>query len=194
MKNLMIAVALCAVASTPAVAQDAGEANARDGFRVEARGTYETPTVSSVVEDDDVYKLGSAMAFGGEIGFDIAAGSNVVVGPYAQYEVSSVEACDEGFCISTTDYIEAGLHIGYAVGQSGQLYGKIGYASLGFETSGEGLDSTDNGSGVAFALGYEHSFGQNFYGRIEGGYADVGTVYDLNWQRRHFGIALGTRF
>ena len=52
----------------------------------------------------------------------------------------------------------------------------------------------DTGKGVAFALGYEHSFGPNFYGRVEGGYADLGKVFDINTQRRHFGVAVGTRF
>lgn len=196
MNKIMLAVALGATMVTPAFAQDDtdSDANARDGFRIEARATYETPTVSSVQQQGDVYKLGSAFAFGGEIGFDIAASSNLVVGPYAQYEQSNVENCDGGFCVRTTDYIEAGLQVGYAVGASGQVYGKVGYGRLGFETEGLGLDSTANGSGIAFALGYEQGFGDNFYGRIEGGYADVGEVYTLNFQRRHFGVSVGARF
>lgn len=196
MNKLMLAVALGAIVSSPAFAQDDTDDNsqARDGFRVEVRGTYETPTVSSVYDNNDVYKLGSAVAVGGEAGFDIAAGSSLAIGPYAQYEISSVESCEGTFCVSTTDYFEAGLHVGYAVGPAGQVYGKVGYGKLSFETSGDGLDSTESGSGVAFALGYEHGFGKNMYGRLEGGYADVGEVYGLNFQRRHFGVALGARF
>lgn len=195
MKNLFCGVALAAAFARPALAQDEQAAGlARDGFRLEARATYETPTTSSVFEEDDIYKLGSAVAFGGEVGFDIALGERVAVGPYAQYEFSNVESCEEGFCARTTDYFEAGLHLGYAVGEKGQLYGKVGYGSLGFETEGLGLDTTENGSGVAFALGYEQGFGENFYGRLEGGYADVGEVYGLNFQRRHFGVAMGARF
>lgn len=194
MKKLMLAVALGAVVSTPAFAQDSEGDNARDGLRIEARATYETPTVSSLIEEDDVFKLGSAFAFGGEVGFDLAVSDNVVVGPYGQYEVSTVESTDGGFTVRTTDYIEAGLHVGVAIGPDGQLYGKVGYASLGFETEGLGLDETTDGSGVAFALGYELGFGENLYGRIEGGYADVGEVFGLNWQRRHFGVAVGARF
>ena len=53
---------------------------------------------------------------------------------------------------------------------------------------------SENGSGFAFALGYEHSFGENFYGRVEGGYADLGEVFTINTQRRHFGVAFGARF
>lgn len=195
MKKLIAAVALGAIVTTPAFAQDEGdESTARDGFRIEARATYETPTVSSLVEEDDVFKLGSAFAFGGEAGFDIAVSDTVVVGPYGQYEVSTVESEDGGFTVRTTDYIEAGLHIGIATNEDGQVYGKLGYAQLGFETEGLGLDTTEEGTGIAFALGYELGLGENAYARIEGGYADVGEVYGLNWQRRHFGVALGGRF
>ncbi|TIX49253.1 outer membrane beta-barrel protein [Alteraurantiacibacter aquimixticola] len=194
MKKTVAATMLCMAVSTPALAQEADTSNARDGVRIELRATYETPTVSSLVEDDDVYKLGSSFAFGGELGFDLALGDSVVMGPYGQYEVSTVESCDGGFCVSTTGYFEAGLHIGYATSDAGQVYGKLGYGRLGFETEGLGLDTTENGSGVAFALGYEHGFGENIYGRIEGGYADVGEVYGINFQRRHFGVAVGARF
>lgn len=118
----------------------------------------------------------------------------MVVGPYGQYEVSTVESSDGGFTVRSTDYIEAGLHIGVAIGGNGQVYGKLGYAQLGFETEGLGLDSTEEGTGVGFALGYEMGLGENLYARIEGGYADVGEVFGLDWQRRHFGVALGGRF
>ena len=119
---------------------------------------------------------------------------SVVVGPYGQYEKSTVESTEDGFTVRTTDYIEAGLHVGVATGGNGQIYGKVGYAQLGFETEGLGLDTTEEGSGIGFALGYELGLGENLYARIEGGYADVGEVYGLNWQRRHFGVALGGRF
>lgn len=194
MKYTVFAFALGAMVAAPAAAQNAGADLARDGFRAELRATYETPTVSSLVEEDDVYKLGSAFAFGGEIGFDLAVGDRLVVGPYGTYEVSNVESCDEGFCVATTEYFEGGLHLGYATGASGQLYGKVGYGQLGFETSGLDLDSTETGEGLAFGIGYEHGFGEALYGRVEFGYADVGDVYGLNFQRRHAGVAVGARF
>ncbi|QZH76337.1 MAG: outer membrane beta-barrel protein [Erythrobacter sp.] len=196
MRLFVVPVALCAAVAVPAAAQEANTTDsiARDGVRIEARATYETPTVSSIEEDDDVYKLGSAFAFGGEVGFDLAVSNSVVVGPYGQYEVSSVESCEEGFCVSTTDYLEAGLHIGVALNAEGQLFGKLGYGQLGFETSGLGLDSTETGEGVAFAAGYEHGFGDTFYGSVELGYADLGDVYGINFQRRHAGVTVGARF
>lgn len=114
MKTMISATLVAAGLAVPAQAQDA-QSIARDGLHIEARATYETPTVSSVLEDDDVYKLGSAFAFGGEIGYDIAVGRAVTVGPYAQYEVSTVETCVDGDCVSVENYFEAGATIGYAL-------------------------------------------------------------------------------
>lgn len=193
MNKVFLGAVLSAVIATPAFAQDETDTSmARDGFRIEARAMYETPTVSSIVEDDDVFKLGSAVAFGGEVGFDVAVGNALVVGPYANYELSNVESCDGTFCVAAKNNFAAGLHIGYALTESGQLYGKVGYSRLKLETTGP--DSTDNGSGAGFAVGYEQGFGENFYGRVEFGYADNGEIYGINFQRRHAGIAIGTRF
>lgn len=194
MKTIILAAALGAGLATPAFAQDADTSTAREGFRIEARATYETPTVSSIEQDGDVFKIGSAFAFGGEAGFDIAVSNSVVVGPYAQYEVSTVESCDGDVCLSAEGYFEAGLHVGLATGSNGQVYGKVGYADQSYSIEGGGFDLSESGSGFAFALGYEHSFGANFYGRVEGGYADLGEVFTINTQRRHFGVALGARF
>lgn len=194
MKKMILAAALCAGLATPAFAQDESTSTARGGFRIEGRATYETPTVSSIEEDGDVFKIGSAFAFGGEAGFDLAVSDTIVVGPYAQYEFSTVETCEGDLCLSAEGYFEAGLHVGLATSENGQVYGKVGYADQSYTIEGPGITVSENGSGFAFALGYEHSFGETFYGRIEGGYADLGEVFTINTQRRHFGVSLGARF
>ncbi|EDL47695.1 outer membrane beta-barrel protein [Erythrobacter sp. SD-21] len=196
MKKTVFALAI-AGACIPAAAQAQDEDYvdiARDGFRIEARATYETPTVSSILEDDDVYKLGSAMAFGGEVGYDAAIGGDLTVGPYAQYELGTVETCFDGACLSSKSYFEGGLALGYAINPDGALYGKIGYGELELEASDGFTTFAESNGGIAFALGYEHGFGDVLYGRIEGGYADVGDFDGVNVQRRHFGVALGARF
>lgn len=191
----MIVAAICAVGfASPAFAQDEGESNAKAGFRAEVRAVYETPTVSSIVEDDDVYKVGSAVAFGGEVGFDIAAGSSFVVGPYVTFEKSSVEASDGVDTLKVKDNLGAGLHLGYAIGSKGQIYGKVGYAKLRIEAQSGVLRATESGSGFQGAIGYEHGFGEQFYGRVEFGYGDNGRIGGINFQRRHAGVALGVRF
>ncbi|WP_160612322.1 outer membrane beta-barrel protein [Pontixanthobacter aestiaquae] len=87
-----------------------------------------------------------------------------------------------------------GLHIGYALNDSGQLYGKIGYSRLKLEADVLGLQASESGSGVGFAVGYENGLGENAYARVEFGYADNGEIFGLNFQRRHAGVGLGVRF
>ena len=111
MHKLIFAAAIAAGSTQPAFAQDDDRtpAEGKQGVRFEARAIYETPTVSNLEPGDDVYEVGSAFAFGGEIGF-------------------------------------------------------------------------------------EHGFGESFYGRIEFGYADNGEILGINFQRRHAGLMLGARF
>jgi outer membrane immunogenic protein len=196
MKYLVCAAVLAAGLTQPAFAQDdeSDTSNGKAGIRIEARATYETPTVSSVNQQGDVYKLGSAFAWGGEAGFDIAVSNGVVIGPYGTYEFSSVENCDGTDCISVTDNYEFGLHAGFNVGQSGLVYVKAGYGSMGLKAEIANITDEERGGGVAGAIGYEHGFGKNFYGRVELGYSDNGEIFGLNFQRRHAGVALGARF
>lgn len=194
MKKLITVAVLAAGFATPAFAQEAGQDNDKAGFRVEARAVYETPTVSSIAQNNDVYKVGSAVAFGGEAGFDIAVGSSVVVGPYVTFEKSSVEATDGTDTLKVKDNLGAGLHVGYAIGSKGLIYGKVGYAKLRVEARSGNLSATESGSGFQGAVGYEHGFGEMFYGRVEFGYGDNGRIGGINFQRRHAGVALGVRF
>lgn len=209
MKKFLCGVALAAVLTTPAMAQDQAGAdyaaeqtgNPKAGVRIEARASYETPTVEGdqIGEDeDDLYKLGSAFAFGGEAGFDFAVSDRVVVGPYGNYEKSNVESCEEGICFRAKDSLSAGLQVGLVTGTSGMVYGKIGYTELSIEGSIDlgtsVISEKDSGGGISGALGYELGFGPNLYGRIEGGYADVGEILGIEWQRRYAGVALGARF
>lgn len=194
MKKLVIAAMVAGSISSPALAQESGEGNAKAGFRIEARAVYETPTVSSIVENNDVYRVGSAVAVGGEVGFDIAAGSSFVVGPYVTFEKSSVEATDGVDTLKIKDNLGAGLHLGYVVGTKGLFYGKVGYAKLRLEARSGAIAVTESGSGFQGAVGYEHGFGDKFYGRVEFGYGDNGRIGGVNFQRRHAGVALGVRF
>ncbi|WEK45653.1 MAG: outer membrane beta-barrel protein [Candidatus Andeanibacterium colombiense] len=191
MKYLFAAAVLACGLAQPAFAEQGG--NDKAGFRAEARVTLETPTVSNIVEDDDVYKLGTKLAFGGEAGFDIAASDKVVVGPYGTFEVSTVKSCEGGDCISATNNYAVGLHVGLKVGKRGLAYVKAGYASLGIKVASGGLSVTERGNGVEGAVGYEQGFGKSFYGRLEFGYGDNGKIYGIDFQRRHASIALGAR-
>jgi outer membrane immunogenic protein len=205
MKKLLFAVALGAVATTPALAQDADSvADTRSGLRLEGRVMWERlndPQESVGIN----YELGSGLSFGGEIGYDIAVSSNVVVGPYALYEASTVEECDvNNFCVSSGGYWAAGVHVGIVTGPKGMVYIKGGYGQQTIDAVGpiEGatpgtfinVDDSETGGGYNFAGGYEHSFSKNFYGRIELGISESYDIYTLDFQRANVGVALGARF
>jgi outer membrane immunogenic protein len=195
MKKFVFAALVACTVSAPAFA-----AEARDGARVEGRLMYETPTVSSVIENDDIFKIGSAVAFGGEIGYDFKVSNSVVVGPYVNFEKSTVESSDGEDTIKVRDNFAAGLHLGVALTDSSQLYVKAGYAKLrlqgqfGLPGDPESFFIRDSGEGVQGAIGYEQGFGKNLYGRVEFGYADNGKALGVNVQRRHAGVSLGARF
>jgi outer membrane immunogenic protein len=190
-KFIVLAAAACAI-STPAFAQD--DSLAKSGARVEARLMYETPTVSSVIDQNDVFKIGSAVAFGAEAGYDFKVGDSVVVGPYVNFEKSSVSSSDAGTGIEVKDNFAAGMHAGLGLSTKSQVYAKLGYANLRLDAFGPTFRVTESGGGVQGAVGYEYSFGKSFYGRVELGYADNGQIGGVNFQRRHAGIGLGARF
>ena len=186
MKSFYCVGAVAALAlSSPAFASD------YSGGRVEARLGYETPTVSG---DGDVYKIGSAVSYGGEVGYDIAAGGNWTVGPYGTLEFSSVKDCEGGFCLKVGRNVAAGLRVGYGFSGKYIVYGKLGYANIKL-TADDGISSdSESKGGVQGALGFEGAIGKNAYWGAEVNYGDYGKLEGINLQRRHVAAKVGYRF
>jgi outer membrane immunogenic protein len=184
MKKFAVATALVCLS---------GVAHAKDftGARAEARIGWETPTVSG---DGEVYKIGQAVSFGGEVGFDIAAGKSVVVGPYATYEFSGVELCDGGDCLSERGNLGAGGRIGFVLSPKALVYAKLGYANIDMKASSGSLSASESEGGVQGALGVDFGLAKSVYGFVELNYADYGKFYGINLQRRHVAGGLGVRF
>ena len=205
MKKYLLAAAVVALLPVPAFAQDynddtESESTARDGLRIEGRVWYER---IGDPEDDVIYELGNGVAYGGEIGYDIAVSDTVTVGPFVGYDISSVEECDAGFCVSSKGYFSAGLQVGFATGGNGQAYLKGGYSQMTIDAVGPlddgmggtiNIDDSQTGGGYEFAFGYEQGFGENFYARGEVGVGTVSDIYGFDFQRTHIGVALGARF
>ncbi|MEG3180947.1 outer membrane protein [Sphingomonas sp. LT1P40] len=194
MKKLLAAVAVLSCVPGIAVAQDeAAPPSDFAGLRAELRLGYETPTVSG---DGDVYKIGSAVSYGGEIGYDLAVSDKVTFGPYINYEFSGVELCDGGDCLEIESNLSAGGRVGVALSPTAALYGKVGYASLKLKAASGGFTGTDNKGGVYGALGAEFAVSSNVYVNVEAAYADYGDFYGtgFNLQRRHVAAGVGFRF
>jgi outer membrane immunogenic protein len=168
-------------------------ANAQDiGGRVGLRLGYETPTVSG---DGDVFKIGSAVSYGGEVGLDFHAG-HIVVGPFAEYDVSTVKNCDDGYCLKVRGTANLGGRVGFLVGRNGQIYGKVNYSRMKASATTPVDSESDSEAGIGGAIGYEMGFGKMAYGSIEANYADYGEFAGtgINLQRRQVALGLGFRF
>ncbi|MDB5706245.1 MAG: hypothetical protein JWN66_3361 [Sphingomonas bacterium] len=181
-----------ALACVPGVAFAQDEAAPGfNGVRAEARIGYETPTISG---NGQIYKIGSAASYGGEVGFDAKVGNAVVVGPYAAYEFSSVKLCDGPDCLKEKGNLGAGLRVGVIVAPKVLVYAKGGYANISFTANTAFGSGSDSKSGVQGALGVDVNFSEHVYGLVEFNYGDYGDFYGVNLQRRHVAAGVGVRF
>jgi outer membrane immunogenic protein len=191
MKHYLAAFAAIACVPGIAAAQGTDTTAHFNGVRAEARLGWETPTVS---ESGQVFKIDSAVSYGGEIGFDARLGNKVVAGPYAAYEFSSVKVCSGTDCLREDGNLGVGGRIGVAVSPRVLIYGKLGYARIRFTATSGGATGSDSAEGVQGAIGLNLNFNRNFYGLVEINYADYGRFAGFNLQRRHVATGIGVRF
>jgi outer membrane immunogenic protein len=161
------------------------------GVRAEARIGYETPTVS---DGGQIYKIGSAVSYGGEVGFDFKLGKTVQAGPYAAYEFSSVSLCSGNDCLNEQGNVGAGLRLGFAASSKVVVYAKAGYARISFKATSGNLSATDGKDGVQGALGVDVNLSKHVYLMAEVNYADYGKYAGVNLARRHVAAGVGFRF
>jgi len=190
MKKYVALAALMACVPGVAFAQDKTDDAKLSGVRLEARLGYETPTIS---DDNDIYKIGSAVSYGGEAGFDFRV-KKVTIGAYAVYEGSSVSLCDGGDCLKENGNFGAGGRLGFIVAPKVVLYAKAGYARISFKATSGGVSADANKDGVQGALGVDVNVSKNVYLMAEMSYADYGSFYGINLQRRHVATGIGVRF
>lgn len=190
MKKFIALAALAACVPGVAYGQDKPVDAKLSGVRLEARIGYETPTVS---DDSGIYKIGSAVSYGGEVGFDVRA-KNVTIGAYAVYEGSSVSLCDGGDCLKENGNLGVGGRLGFVVAPKVVLYAKAGYARISFNASSGGASADAHKDGVQGALGIDVNLTRNVYVMGEFNYADYGKLYGINLQRRHVAAGVGVRF
>lgn len=184
------ALLLGAVVAQPALADEgnAGESTI-SGLRIELRVGYETPTIS----EGNVYKIGSSVSIGGEVGYDAAVSKKMTVGPYANYEYANSETCVSGYCLGSDGNWQAGLRVGIALSGKSQLYVKGGYDSFQLKGSVNGVSNTETLNGPQGAIGLAFNLSRRSYAGVELGYADLGSYAGYNFQRRHAGVVLGIR-
>lgn len=195
MKTFMAAVAALVCVPVMAAAQDAPETvdHGVDGVRIEARLGWETPTVTDGT--GDIYKIGQAVSFGGEVGFDAQVGGSITLGAYVNYDVSNVEICEAGDCLGVKGNLSAGARLGFIVSPRTVVYIKGGYNSITMKAQSGSFSGEESKGGVGGALGVEFGVSKNVYAFFEGNYADFGELgYGINLQRRHVAGGIGVRF
>lgn len=213
--KLTTAVAMAAMlGAAPALAQDTPfdpygngeEVTYRDpmtGVRVEVAGGYDRLEINYVDGDTKYYDGADGIRYGGEIGYDIAIGSKVLLGAYAGYAAASTKRCDDiglsiALCQKAKGEVGGGVRMGLRVGEWAQLYGKVGYASMPLEFRYPGGRETTTFSGMNFGLGGEIGFGSRTFAKAElvaTNFRTKDTIYEgYNFDRRHAVAGFGYRF
>jgi outer membrane immunogenic protein len=202
---------------TPSVYQDEEENIGIGGFRAEIRGGIERPNLS-VTDGGTNYvaKLGSSVAYGGEIGYDIPVSKNTTVGPYVSYDLANSDICDSvnpfanerlEICFKAKSNFSVGVRAGFATGPKGELNLSIGYDKYNYDYSevltavpsnavlgGYSFSGDDGGIGVGF--GYNHMIAKNAYIGAGAHITEAGKFQgsDLSLQRFQGHLNIGLRF
>lgn len=179
------------------------------GLRVEALVGYDR-LEGNYYEDDTKYYDGyDGVGFGGEIGYDVAVSSKVLLGAYAGIGKSTQKQCDEIFgddelCQKAGVAYYAGARIGFPMGARSQLYLRGGYShaklQLDYDAAGTTTDfSTDESySGYHLGGGAEYGIGGRAY--VKGDltitqYSTNEKLYDgVNFERVQATVGIGFRF
>lgn len=219
MKKIVLALAMAGVCM-PVAAQAQGEyeetddyvtgAEYKSGLRVEGRVFYENISDPAEIRYEGIYyyevgetvEFGNGIGVGLEAGYDFPISDNVTMGPYFTYDFSSLETCEEGVCFTAPEYWAAGLQLGLASGDTGLLYGKIGYGQQTVALQGSfqdggityDVDARETFGGYNFAMGYEHGFSETIYARGEFGASGSKDVWGYDLQRITLGVSVGARF
>ena len=177
----------------------------KSGVRIEGRVLYERLD-DPVLDEGVTYEFGNGIGFGVEAGYDFPVGETITAGPYFTYDFSSLETCEDNACFAAPEYWAAGLQVGFATGESGLLYGKLGYGQQTVTLQGTiddpfdpfapplVFDERETKGGYNFAFGYEHGFGETIYARGEFGVSESYDIYGFDLQRGLFALSLGARF
>jgi len=176
--GLFAAAASTLLVASPAYAQFSGP-------RIEGRLAYEA--VEATINTGDPLDTGDeeAIAYGGEVGYDLNLGP-AVVGAYAGLEGSNLRTCDEVFgndegCIGQGRNLYVGARVGVTVAPRVMLYAKGGYSNgsidISYDGTGTGIgdfETSESFDGYHLGVGGEVALVAGLYGRLEYVHTDYG--------------------
>ena len=217
MKHYILAGAAALGLAAPAAAQEASVNADLTGPRIEARAGYDLVELNASYDDGvdsfDGSESTGGVGYGGEIGFDLAAGG-AIIGAYAGIEDSTTDYCTEVFggdeaCLKAGRNITIGARAGIQTSARGMLYVKGGYSNGRLKATYEDPSSpTDNLSagtnldGFHVGAGGEVGFGSNAYAKLEyvytkydgGSYEDEDFGVGADLERHQLLLGVGIRF
>ena len=213
-KLIRLACLTAAAASTPALAQD--PQGTFFGPRAELRIGADVRTVGVSIDDgvDQLYGEDdqTGITFAGELGYDLRAPGNFVVGLYGGLEFSSVARCSEVFggdeaCIEADRTITAGARAGFQPSSNILLYVKGGYSRTRLTlTYDDGLanqiNEDEDVGGFHLGTGLEVGLGSRIYTRLDYIYTRYdddrfvaeGTEVVTEMKRHQLLLGVGIRF
>lgn len=197
-KFCAILAAGSALASTAAFAQEASPAANFEGPRIEALVGYDRHRSGSEVDIDDTRDLKQSIdgvAYGVGIGYDFAAGDQMVIGAEAEITESSAgwdnnnsepNVFNLGRVNAGRD-IYFGGRIGYAASPTTLVYAKAGYTNARYNLQGSdgtiSLRQRLDTDGYRVGAGVEHKLGTNAFVKVEYRYSNYSEgEFDFNAQ------------
>lgn len=197
MKKFLVAAALAASVSVPAIAQDAVP--------------FSGPYVAGMVGYDRV-ELGATgvgsghddgLLYGGIIGYDINLGGAVfgIEGEYAdsqtKYSADDVLIAGDSARLSAGRDLYAGIRIGGEVAPNVMLYGKGGYTNakgkLRYDDGVDAFTASDELEGYRLGAGVETTM-NGLLGRVEYRYSSYGKYEGIDVERHQVALIVGYRF
>lgn len=203
----------------PAVAQDAPPAYpemkervARDpltGLRVEVLAGYDR-LEGNYYEDDTKYYDGySGVGIGGEVGYDVAVSSRVLLGAYAGIGKSTQKQCDEvlggdELCEKAGVAKYAGVRVGFPIGDRALAYLRGGYSAATLEANYDvggnapTVSADEDYHGYHLGAGVEKGIAARAYLKADiaiTSYSTKNTSYEgVNFERYQASVGIGFRF
>ena len=188
MKKILVSLAAgSALAAVPAMAQDAGPAQAFDGFHVEGLAGYDITKAGSSVDDDS--NIDNDQSIDGAL-FGVGAGYDNV---------------------KTNRDLYVGARVGYVVSPRTMVYAKGGYTNAKFDVrNGDGSVETNtdiDADGWRIGAGVEQAVSNNVFAKLEYRYSNYekgeldyrgdipdGQRFDLDLDRHQIVAGVGVRF
>jgi outer membrane immunogenic protein len=166
--------ATLALAAVPALAQDAPQ-NFNGPF-IGVQGGWQHDRLGIQVGLDRGAATSSGFAYGGQAGYDLRAGENVVIGGEVSLTGRTGRTDLEGLAEARFGRsINATARVGYVLDDKHLIYGRGGYTNARF-TGDDGVDTdSENRGGFTVGAGYEQAFARNVSARLEYNYSDYGS-------------------